>query len=133
MSVVDSIDGDLTGSLRLSSDYTMNAAKTGEYPMEFQVTNSAGYVSKLPVTVRIYDEREEAKSPSIGTDIDPGSYVKSLEIDGIVYNRSKDSDSFVSETDEQNTERSRLILSALRLMRQPMTRILPAHTRFSII
>lgn len=115
MSVVDSIDGDLTGRLRLSSDYTMNAAKTGEYPMEFQVTTSAGYVSKLPVTVRIYDEKEEAKSPSIklskylinvekGTDIEPGSYVKSLEIDGIVYKRSEDSDIFVSETDEQNKE-----------------------------
>ena len=115
MSVVDSIDGDLTGELRLSSDYTMNAAKTGEYPMEFQVTTSAGYVSKLPVTVRIYDEREEAKSPSIklskylvnvekGTDIEPGSYVKSLEINGIVYKRVEDSDVFVSETDEQNKE-----------------------------
>ena len=55
MSVMDSIDGDLTGSLRLSNDYVMNAAIAGEYPMEFQVTTSAGYVSRLPITVRIYD------------------------------------------------------------------------------
>ena len=115
MSVVDSIDGDISESLRLSSDYILNAAKAGEYHMEFQATNSAGYVSNLPVTVRIYDEREEAKSPSIeltkylinvekGTDIDPGSYVKSLQIDGIAYTRGKDSDTFVSESDGKNTE-----------------------------
>lgn len=115
LGVVDSIDGDLTGSLRLSSDYLLNAARAGEYPMEFQVTTSAGYVSKLPITVRIYDEREEAKSPSItlskylinvekGTDINPDSYVKALEISGIVYKRDKSSGLFVSEIDEQNTE-----------------------------
>ena len=114
MSVVDSIDGDVTGKVRLSSDYTLNAAIEGEYPMEFQVTTSAGYVSRLPITVRIYDERDEAKSPFIklskylinvekGTDIDPGAYVKSLEINGIVYTRSKDSDVFLSEVDGQNT------------------------------
>ena len=124
MSVVDSIDGDLTGSLRLSSNYILNAAKAGEYPMEFQVTNSAGYVSKLPITVRIYDEREEAKSPSIklskylinvekGTEIDPGSYVKTVEINGIAYIRSKDSNTFVDETDELNTEPSTIDLSAV--------------------
>lgn len=114
MSVVDSIDGNVTGRVRLLSDYTLNAAIAGEYPMEFQVTTSAGYVSKLPVTVRIYDEREEAKSPSImlskylinvekGTEIDPGSYVESFEINGIVYKRSEDSNVFVSRVDEQNT------------------------------
>ena len=124
MSVVDSIDGDLTGSLRLSSDYLLNAAKAGEYRMEFQVTTSAGYVSKLPITVRIYDEREEAKSPSIklseylinvekGTDIDPKSYVKSLETNGIVYTRSKDSNTFVSEPNENNAESFTIDLNAV--------------------
>lgn len=124
LSVVDSIDGDLTGSLRLSSNYIMNAAKAGEYPMEFQVTTSAGYVSKLPITVRIYDEREEVKSPSIeltkylinvekGAEIDPGSYVKTVEINGTVYIRSKDSNSFITETDELNTEPSTIDLSAV--------------------
>ena len=115
MSVVDSIDGDLTGSLRLSTDYIMNAAKAGEYTMEFQVTNSAGYISKLPITVRIYDEREEAKSPSIklskylinverGTDIDPGSYIKSVVFNGLVYTRSEENGLFVSEADERDKE-----------------------------
>ena len=124
LSVVDSLDGDLTGRLRLSNDYLLNAAKAGEYPMEFQVTNSAGYVSRLPITVRIYDEREEAKSPSIeltkylinvekGTEIDPGSYVNALEIDGIVYIRSKDSNSFAAETDGRNTEPLSIDLSSV--------------------
>ena len=124
MSVVDSIDGNVTGRVRLLSDYTLNAAIAGEYPMEFQVTNSAGYVSRLPVTVRIYDEREEAKSPSIklskylinvekGTEIDPGSYVNALEIDGIVYIRSKDSNSFAAETDGRNTEPLSIDLSSV--------------------
>ena len=92
--------------------------------MEFQVTNSAGYVSRLPITVRIYDEREEAKSPSIeltkylinvekGTEIDPGSYVKTLEINGTAYIRSKDSNTFAAETDELNTEPSTIDLSAV--------------------
>ena len=124
MSVVDSIDGDVSGSLRLSSDYILNSAKEGEYPMEFQVTTSAGYLSRLPVTVRIYNAAEEAKSPFIelseylinvekGTDIDPGSYVKSLVVDGIVYNRMKDSDSFVSEEDGRNTERLEIDLKSI--------------------
>lgn len=124
LSVVDSIDGDLTGSLRLSSNYILNAAKAGEYRMEFQVTTSAGYVSKLPITVRIYDEREEVKSPSIelikylinvekGTEINPGSYVKTVEINGTVYIRSKDSNTFAAETDEFNTEPSTIDLSAV--------------------
>lgn len=126
MSVNDSIDGDLTGSLRLSSDYMLNSAKEGEYPMEFQVTTSAGYISKLPITVRIYNEREEAKSPSIeltkylvnvekGTDINPGSYVKSLEINGVVYTRNRDSDSFISEATEQNSETHTIELSAVEI------------------
>ena len=124
MSVVDSIDGDVSGSLRLSSDYILNSSKEGEYPMEFQVTTSTGYISRLPVTVRIYDEREEAKSPSIelteylinvekGTDIDPGAYLKSLVVDGIVYNRSKGSDSFVSEDDSKNTDVLKIDLNTI--------------------
>ena len=124
MSVVDSIDGDVSGSLRLSSDYILNSSKEGEYPMEFQVTTSAGYLSRLPVTVRIYNAAEEAKSPFIelseylinvekGTDIDPGSYVKSLVVDGIVYNRSKGSDSFVGEDDSKNTEILKIDLNAI--------------------
>ena len=124
MSVVDSIDGDVSGSLRLSSDYILNSAKEGEYPMEFQVTTSAGYISRLPVTVRIYNTAEEEKSPSIeltdylinvekGTDIKPGAYVKSLVVDGIVYNRMKDSDSFVSEEDGRNTERLQIDLKSI--------------------
>lgn len=124
MSVVDSIDGDVSGSLRLSSDYILNSAKEGEYPMEFQVTTSAGYISRLPVTVRIYNTAEETKSPSIelteylinvekGTDIKPGAYVKSLVVDGIVYNRMKDSDSFVSEEDGRNTERLQIDLKSI--------------------
>ena len=83
--------------------------------MEFLVTNSAGYVSRLPITVRIYDEREEAKLPSIkltkylinvekGTDIDPASYIKALEVNGIVYSKNNDTGLFESEPDELNTE-----------------------------
>lgn len=124
MSVIDSLDGDILESLRLSSDYILNASKAGEYHMEFQATNSAGYVTKLPVTIRIYDEREEAKSPSIelteylinvekGTDINPGSYVKSLRIDGITYTRNKDSDTFVSESDGKKQETLTINLSEI--------------------
>ena len=39
----------------MSSEYYVQADVAGEYPMVYQVANSAGDVQKLPVTVEIYD------------------------------------------------------------------------------
>ena len=41
--------------LKLSSEYYVQSDVAGEYPMVYQVANSAGDVQKLPVTVEIYD------------------------------------------------------------------------------
>ena len=78
----DVLDGDITGKIKMSSEYYVQADVAGEYPMVYQVANSAGDVQKLPVTVEIYDPSKEAQKPqfelseylvytSVGKAVDP--------------------------------------------------------------
>ena len=61
----DVLDGDITGKIKMSSEYYVQADVAGEYPMVYQVANSAGDVQKLPVTVEIYDPSKEAQKPQL--------------------------------------------------------------------
>lgn len=97
----DVLDGDLTGKIKMSSEYYVQADKAGEYPMMYQVANSAGDVQKLPVTVEIYDPAKESQRPQIelsqyliytsaGTAINPWDYVQQITMGGIKYIRDED-------------------------------------------
>ncbi len=101
LSVKDRLDGDLTGRIKISDKYSLKAERAGDYPMEFIVSNSAGDVVTLPVTVTIYDELEESKKPHItlsdylvyvkkGRKIDPWDYVEKITLDGKTYERYED-------------------------------------------
>ena len=92
----DLIDGDLTDHIRISEEYRITNNTAGEYPMIFTVTNSAGDISTLPVTVTIYDPNEPAAGPSVtmktglvnvsaGSGIDVFDYISSVTMDGRTY------------------------------------------------
>lgn len=97
----DVLDGDLTGKIKMSSEYYVQADTAGEYPMVYQVSNSAGDVQKLPVTVEIYDPSSENQKPqfqlseylvytTVGNVLNPWDYVQQIILGGIKYQRSED-------------------------------------------
>lgn len=97
----DVLDGDITGNIKISTEYTLNVSVAGEYPVEFIVSNSAGDVAKLPVTIQIYDVAEENASPqimlsqylvytSVGTPVEPWEYVCRISMGGTEYIKEED-------------------------------------------
>lgn len=101
ISAYDSIRGDITSKLRISSEYQINVYKTGEYPTELSVIGEAGAVTKVPVTVEIYDPEEERGLPVIGvdqvllntpvgTEVSPHSCITSVNVDGVTYELGED-------------------------------------------
>lgn len=101
MSANDVLDGSLTENIKISGEYTVTVDEPGDYPMLFTVSNSAGDVSSLPVTVTIYDGAEEAKKPQItlsqyivyttpGVAVNPWDYVLAIQIDKRLYERGED-------------------------------------------
>ncbi len=96
ITVEDCIDGDLTKNIRMMSDEDIDTAHVGEYRARLKVTNSAGGVSYLPVTIEIYDASVRYKQPSIklsdnvvylerGADFDEDEYLESITVDGTEY------------------------------------------------
>ena len=57
---IDCIDGDITRSIRLLSEDEIDTAHVGYYNARLKVSNSAGGVSYLPVTIEIYDAANSA-------------------------------------------------------------------------
>jgi hypothetical protein len=100
LSAHDVIDGNISNKIRISGEYTMNSYTVGDYPMEFVVMNSMGDVVTLPVTVRIYDAsatpqpkinlKEYLMNVPVGTEVDLGSMVESIEYRGVTYVREED-------------------------------------------
>lgn len=61
----DCMDGDITDAICLSKGYSLYSDVAGEYPIQFEVSNSAGDTALLPVTVTIYDPAEYSRQPRI--------------------------------------------------------------------
>ena len=98
LSASDVLDGDLTGNIKISSEYSITEDEPGEYPMVFTVANSAGDVSKLGVNMEIYDAAEESRNPQFelsdylvytqpGKKLDPWDYVQKITVNGTEYVR----------------------------------------------
>ncbi len=109
LSAHDVIDGDISNKIRISGDYTMNSHTVGDYPMEFIVMNSMGDTVSLPVTVKIYDSsagsqpkinlKKYLMNVPVGTEVDLGSMVESIEYRGVVYERAEDGAFYSGEYD----------------------------------
>ena len=65
ITVDDCLDGDLTKSVKLMSDEEIDTSHVGEYAARLKVTNSAGGVSYLPVTIEIYDASVQYRRPQL--------------------------------------------------------------------
>lgn len=88
--VQDCLDGDLSGEVTITTDSSFDTSMSGECTVTFQVSNSAGDVVELPLTVEYYDTAEDSAAPKVelsdylvylktGDQIDPMDYV-----DGII-------------------------------------------------
>lgn len=89
----DCIDGDITKSIRMMSDEEIDTAHVGEYPARLKVTNSAGGVSYLPITVEVYDPTVYYRLPQVkltknvvyvekGSDFNEEDYLDSITVNG---------------------------------------------------
>ena len=96
ITVDDCIDGDLTKSVKLMSDEEIDTSHVGEYSARLKVTNSAGGVSYLPVTIEIYDASVQYRRPQLkltdyvvyiekGEYFDEEQYLSSITINGTEY------------------------------------------------
>lgn len=96
ITVDDCIDGDLTKSVKLMSDEEIDTSHVGEYSARLKVTNSAGGVTYLPVTIEIYDASVQYRRPQLkltdnvvyiekGEDFDAEEYLSSITINGTEY------------------------------------------------
>ena len=96
ITVDDCIDGDLTKNVKLMSDGEIDTAHVGEYSARLKVTNSAGGVSYLPVTIEVYDAAVRYRLPQLklsdnvvyiekGNYFDEEDYLSSITINGTEY------------------------------------------------
>ena len=117
ITATDYIDGDLTKSIKMMSDDQIDTAHVGEYNVRLKVTNSAGGVSYLPVTVEIYDASVRHKLPQIELKenliyIEKGDYfdekdnLESITVSGTEYTLTEDRGTYgasyvpIDETDK---------------------------------
>lgn len=90
--VQDCLDGNLTGEVVITTATSFDTSMPGEYTVNFQVSNSAGDVVTLPLTVEYYDTSEDNAASKVelsdyliyvkvGDQINPLDYVTGI-IDG---------------------------------------------------
>ena len=112
VSVEDSIDGDLTRNVRMVSDGDIDTAHVGEYSARLKVTNSAGAISYLPVTVEIYDASVFHRLPLLnlkeyvvyvekGDEFDEREYLTSIVINGTSYSMTEEEGTYGSPAEAQ--------------------------------
>lgn len=105
IAVDDCIDGDLTKSVKLMSDEEIDTSHVGEYSARLKVTNSAGGVSYLPVTIEIYDASVQYRRPQLkltdyvvyiekGEYFDEEEYLSSITINGTEYSMTDEAGTY---------------------------------------
>lgn len=101
LSAEDVLDGDLTGNIKISSEYSVTEDEVGIYPMVFSVANSAGEVVQLPANIEIYDPSKDSRNPQFelsdylvytapGVPLNPWDYVQQITAGGIEFKRAED-------------------------------------------
>ena len=118
ITVDDCIDGDLTKSVKLMSDEEIDTSHVGEYGARLKVTNSAGGVSYLPVTIEIYDASVQYRRPQLkltdnvvyiekGEYFDEKEYLSSITINGTEYSMTEEAGTYgaryLSPDETENT------------------------------
>lgn len=117
ITVDDCIDGDLTRSIRMMSDKDIDTAHVGNYDARLKVTNSAGDVAYLPVTIEIYDATVHYKRPQLqltdyvvyvqkGQYFDEEEYLKSIVINGTEYSMTDEAGTYHPSYYETSDEKT---------------------------
>ena len=105
ITVDDCIDGDLTKSVKLMSNEEIDTSHVGEYSARLKVTNSAGGVAYLPVTIEIYDASVQYRLPQLkltdnvvyiekGGYFDEEDYLSSITINGTEYSLTSETGTY---------------------------------------
>lgn len=89
--VKDKIDGNISNQIKLLSDETVDLYDSGDYKVNFRVTNSAGDTITLPATIEVYDSDKKNERPFIyldqyiiyvkkGQKVNPSSHVEAVSV-----------------------------------------------------
>ncbi|MGM9594274.1 MAG: hypothetical protein ACI3U8_07955 [Candidatus Onthomonas sp.] len=89
----DTLDGDLTGKVKVRTETNISSRIAGVYSISFSVTNSAGDTQTLETQLEIYDPQVNEASLELtdylvyweGEDIDYRSYLQSVTAGGVKY------------------------------------------------
>lgn len=108
----DVVEGNISNKIKISSEYSILGYTTGDYHMEFSVTNSMGDTVKLPVTVNIYSALEESGLPEIilsnylintpvGEGADIAALIEQIEYHKDTFRRGEDGNLYNGEFDAE--------------------------------
>lgn len=114
ISAQDYLDGDISSAIKLVTNDPITPDQPGEYKATFQVANSAGDVSSLPVTIEIMKNENEVV-PVLNLDtylvyihqgdgFDPYDYLETIRISNREYRVVEGQGNFGEEID-RDTER----------------------------
>lgn len=116
VSAKDCLDGDITSAIKLVVDNPITPDQPGEYEATFQVANSAGDVSSLPVTIEIIkDESDVVPVLNLdtylvyihqGDSFDPNAYLETVLIGNKEYPVVQGVGNFSDEIIDRNIERT---------------------------
>ncbi|MGM9537491.1 MAG: hypothetical protein ACI3VN_04075 [Candidatus Onthomonas sp.] len=89
----DTLDGDLTGKVKVRTETTISSRTAGIYPVTFSVTNSAGDTQTLDTQVEIYEPQANEAVLELtdylvyweGEEMDYRSYLQSVTANGVKY------------------------------------------------
>lgn len=114
ISAEDCLDGDISSAIKLGTENPITTDQPGEYKATFQVANSAGDVSSLPVTIEILDaaDRSSVKISletyllyiGLGDNFDPAAYVTSVQIGSREYRVAEGGGNYGTEEIDPNAE-----------------------------
>ena len=95
MTVLDCLDGDITNSIKITSESTYRPVVAGVYEMTFQASNSAADVAELKAKVELYSSytsrpvdimlKEYIVYIDRGASFDARDYLDSISLNGVVY------------------------------------------------
>jgi len=106
----DCLDGDVSMQINFAQNSTINVDTVGTYPVDLEVTNSAGDTHVLPVNINIYDSAVENAAPKIqlsqyltyttvGNALDPKSYISMMIYKGTEYPPTEERGKFRVDTE----------------------------------
>lgn len=124
MTVSDCLDGDITNSIKITSESTYRAAVAGTYEMTFQASNSAGDVAEFPARVELYNTytsrpvdillKEYAVYVDRGSVFNARDYLEAVALNGVVYQFDEGEGSYgdpYTEIKNQTIGKGRVLVS----------------------